>query len=99
VNVAAYFAHILKVFAQIMANFSALRMRPHPLHPHAIRLWWQLISDESCNTFSTMHRSDCNYLTKLLFFWPQVNVKSLMETLTLHMIVIKPSQSRLNPNK
>ena len=37
-NVAAYFAQILKIFAQIMANFSALGMRPHPLHPHAVRL-------------------------------------------------------------
>jgi len=24
-----------------MANFSALGMRPHPLHPHAVRLWLQ----------------------------------------------------------
>jgi len=23
-----------------MANFSALGMRPQPLHPHAVRLWW-----------------------------------------------------------
>jgi len=22
-----------------MANFPALGMRPHPLHPHAVRLW------------------------------------------------------------
>jgi len=33
VIVAVYFAQILKIFAQIMANFSALRMQPHPLHP------------------------------------------------------------------
>jgi len=38
VNVAVYFAQILKIFAQIMANLSALGMRPHPLHPHAVRL-------------------------------------------------------------
>jgi len=38
VNVAVCFALILKIFAQIMANFSALGMRPHPLHPHAVRL-------------------------------------------------------------
>jgi len=30
----AYFAQMLKIFAQIMANFSALEMRPHPL-PYA----------------------------------------------------------------
>jgi len=29
---------IIQKFAQIMANFSALGMRPHPLHPHAVRL-------------------------------------------------------------
>ena len=32
VNAAVYFAQILKIFAQIMVNFSALGMRPHPLH-------------------------------------------------------------------
>ena len=30
---------MLKIFARIMANFSVLGMRPHPLHPHAVRLW------------------------------------------------------------
>jgi len=43
VNVAAYFAQMLKIFAQIMANFSALGMRPHPLHPHAVRLWARML--------------------------------------------------------
>jgi len=38
VNVAVYFAQILKIFARIMANFSVLGMRPHPLHLHAVRL-------------------------------------------------------------
>jgi len=38
--IAVYFAQILKIFAQIMANFSALGMRPHSLHPHAVRLWF-----------------------------------------------------------
>ena len=38
VNVAVYFAQILKMFARIMANFSALGMRPQPLHPNAVRL-------------------------------------------------------------
>ena len=43
VNVAVYFAQILKIFARIMANFSALGMRPHPLLPHAVRLYsWYL---------------------------------------------------------
>ena len=37
-NVAVYFAQIFKNFAQIMANFSALGMRLHSLHPHAVRL-------------------------------------------------------------
>jgi len=41
-----------------------------------------------------MHRSDYDYLTKL-FFHRQVHVKSLMKTLTLHMIVIEPTQSML----
>jgi len=35
VNVAVYFAQILKIFAKTMVNFSALVMRPHP---HAVRL-------------------------------------------------------------
>ena len=39
VNVAASFAQILKIFDQIMVNFSALGMQPHPLHPHVVRLW------------------------------------------------------------
>jgi len=30
---------MLKIFARTMANFSALGMRSHPLHPHAVRLW------------------------------------------------------------
>jgi len=47
-----------------------------------------------------MHRSGCNYLNQTVFvFRRQVNVKSLMKTLTLHMIVIKTSQYRLNRNK
>ena len=33
------------------------------------------------------------------FFRRQVNVKSLMKTLTLHMIVIEPAQYMLNRNK
>ena len=36
-NVAVYFAQILKIFAQIMANFSALGVRPHTPHPHSVR--------------------------------------------------------------
>jgi len=39
VNVAVYFAKIMKMFAQIMTNFSMLGMRLHPQHPHAVRLW------------------------------------------------------------
>ena len=39
VNVAIYFAQIFKIFSRIMGNFSALWMRPHLLHPHAVRLW------------------------------------------------------------
>jgi len=38
VNAAIYFAQMLKIFARKMANFSALGMRPHPLHCHTIRL-------------------------------------------------------------
>jgi len=38
-KVAVYVAQILKIFAQIMANFLALGMRPYPLHPHTVRLW------------------------------------------------------------
>jgi len=45
-----------------------------------------------------MCRSDYDYLTKP-FFRRQVNVKSLMKTLTLHMIVIEPAQYMLNRNK
>jgi len=42
VNVAVYFAQILKFFARIIANFSALGMRTHPLHTHAVRIWFQV---------------------------------------------------------
>jgi len=45
-----------------------------------------------------MYRSDYDYLTKL-FFRRQVNVKSFMKTLTLHMLVIEPAQCMLNRNK
>jgi len=45
-----------------------------------------------------MCRSDYDYLTKLSFR-RQVNVTSLMKTLTLHMIVIEPAQGMLNRNK
>jgi len=41
VNVGVYFSQILKIFAQIMANFSAFGMRPHPQHPYAVRLCLQ----------------------------------------------------------
>jgi len=42
-----------------------------------------------------MYRSDYDYLTKLFFFHRQVDVKSLMKTLTLHMILIEPAQCML----
>jgi len=44
VNVAVYFAQIFKIFARIKANFSALGMRPHPLRPHAVRLFSEVIT-------------------------------------------------------
>ena len=45
-----------------------------------------------------MYRSDYDYLTKLIFRL-QVSMKSLMKTLTFHMIVIEPAQCMLNRNK
>jgi len=33
---------MFKIFGRIMANFPALGMRPHPLHPLAVRLWLQM---------------------------------------------------------
>jgi len=44
-----------------------------------------------------MYRSDRDYLTKI-FFRRQVNVKSLMKTLTLHMIMTEPAQCMLTRN-
>jgi len=38
-------------------------------------------------------------LNKTVFFRRHVNVKPLMKTLTLHMIVIEPAQCILNRNK
>jgi len=32
---------MLKIFARIVAYFPAMEMRPHTLHPHAVRLWQQ----------------------------------------------------------
>jgi len=43
VNVAVYFVQILKIFAQVMVNLSALGMRPHPLHPHPVHLWLTVV--------------------------------------------------------
>jgi len=48
VNVAVYFAQILKNFARIMAKFSALGMQ---LHPHAVHLQY-VHNSLSVNTFS-----------------------------------------------
>jgi len=45
-----------------------------------------------------MYGSDCDYLTKV-FFRRQVNVKSLMKTLTFYMIMIEPTQCMLNRSK
>ena len=54
VNVAVYFAQLLRIFAQIMANFSALGMRPHSLHPHAVCL---------CNCrYTVYHTQNNNHL-------------------------------------
>ena len=39
-----------------------------------------------------MYRSDSNYLTKLFFARRQGNVKSLMKTLSLHIIMIEAFQ-------
>ena len=57
VNVAVYFAQIFKIFARIMANFSALGMRPHPLHPHAVRLCSEVIT-----TFFKKNRQNAQIL-------------------------------------
>ena len=37
-NIAVYFAQMLKIFARTTAIFSALWMRLHPLHAHAVCL-------------------------------------------------------------
>jgi len=47
-----------------------------------------------------VYRSDYDYLTKLFFSTAsQCEKKTLMKTLTLHMIVIEPAQCMLNRNK
>jgi len=46
-----------------------------------------------------MHRSDCDYLTQAFFSRWKVNMKSLMKTVTLNTIVIKPLQCSFNRNK
>jgi len=45
----------------------------------------------------TLHMSDCDYLAQA-FFRRKVNMKSLMKTVTLNMIVIKPLQCSFNRN-
>jgi len=55
-------------------------------------------SQLTLNEVATMHRSDCDYLDQA-FFRRKVNMKSLMKTVTLHMIVIKPLQCSFNRNK
>jgi len=53
VNVAVYFAQMLKIFARTMANFSALGMRPHPLHPHAVCLSCLVKVSKCCVYFAS----------------------------------------------
>jgi len=65
VNVAVYYAQMLKIFARIMANFSALGMRPHPLHPYAVRL---------CVRPSTLGREIIHfYIINLPFLLDRIN--------------------------
>ena len=45
-----------------------------------------------------MHRLDCDYLTQVFSRW-KVNMKSLMKTVTLNMIVIKLLHCSFNCNK
>jgi len=46
-----------------------------------------------------MHRSDCDYLTQSFFTRQKVNMKSLMKTVALNMIVIKPLHCSFNRNE
>jgi len=46
----------------------------------------------------TLRRSDCDYLAQT-FFRRKVNMKSLMKTVTLNMVVIKLLQRSFNRNK
>jgi len=46
---------MFKLFVRIMANFSVLRMRPHPLHHHAVRLWQ--LEHFPPENFKTFHKN------------------------------------------
>jgi len=55
------------------------------------RIWWQLTSDESWNTELKNSTSESNVLKILIFYCWQGEGKSLMKTLSLHIIVIELS--------
>jgi len=46
-----------------------------------------------------MHRSDCDYLTQAFFSRQKVIIKSLMKTVMLNVIVIKPLHCSFKRNK
>jgi len=61
-NAGVYFVQMLKIFARIMANFLAMRMRPHP---HGIRLctthfatvgFWKLMDRVKINFFGVLDK-------------------------------------------
>jgi len=56
------------------------------------RIGWQLTSDEGWNTELINSGSESNNLKRLFFTFQQGKQKSLMKTLRLHIIVIKPSR-------
>jgi len=62
VNVAVNFAQMLKIFAQILANFPAFGMQPHHLHPHVIGLCLPLKVFLSLWKGEVMWRGDSPYI-------------------------------------
>jgi len=65
-NVVVYFAQMLQIFAQIMANFSALGMRPHP---HAVHLCGLQSSLNICDDYAANHEIayNCNKTSGVSF--------------------------------
>jgi len=72
VNAPVCFAQTLKIFARKIANFLALGMRPHPLHPHAICLcpqYYKIINNRDYSRRARSYNKEYQTRPLLLNLW------------------------------